>query len=209
MKRILLSFCLFSLLFFLGEGEVMAVHGGGQQQMMEALFRRLDEEEVSHLYALLSESYTVGYYEVLDGFSHEKEVARLRATARWNLRRMQNDAKYHSIFQKAQGGGRYLTQYISHWSQRGKEHAHARNLVNEVRGVLMSGDILYEIPAEKETFSVAIGFITGAITADDFGRIAFATVLFFVAIAMVIGFVGARRYPHIRAFKQIRYLLDC
>ena len=88
-------------------------------------------------------------------------------------------------FKRRRVVGDISPKYISHWSQRGKEHAHARNLVNEVRGVLMSGDILYEIPAEKETFSVAIGFITGAITADDFGRIAFATVLFFVAIAMV------------------------
>lgn len=207
MKYTMFSLCLLLSLFF-PKTEVVAGYDGDNHHAIDSLFRRLSKEEVSHLYTLLSESYAVGYFETLNAFSHEKEVAHLKATAKANLRKMQNDAKYHSIFRKAQGDKYHLARYIAHWHQQGKGRAHTQNLINESEGELSPGDILRASPIEKSIISETVSFVTKIVTADDFGRITFVVFLFLVAAAMIVGFVGARCYPHTVVFKQIRYLLD-
>ena len=183
-----------------------------QGDVMDDFFRSLNEKERAHVYRFLSEIYAVSYYETLDGFSHAEEVAHLKNESRKNLHKLQNSRTHHAILFKAGSKKRHVLRYIAHWSEKGKEAAHTRNLT-EGRYDLRAQDVLhiYEETVHP-VVSVArksIGLAKKVLASDNLGKVFFVSLLFLIAFAVIATSVGAYQYPHIPVFKKVRSLFEC
>ncbi len=175
-----------------------------QHKLTEKLFREMSRKERVYLYDLLAESYAVGYYDVLNAFSHATEVTHLKTKARENLYKLRIDSTYYSILQKA-GGKRHLEQYIAQWSQQGKADAHARNLIKDKRA-LRPKDVFYSTKEKSAPF--VFDLARNALAADNLGKIFLVSLLSFIAILAITGLIGACCYPNISVFRKVRSFLE-
>lgn len=165
-------------------------------QAIENVFRVLSKKERSHVYDLLGAYHAFAYYDTLDDFSHADEVAHLRMRADDDIRKLKQSATYQSVLYRiGRNNKRHLSRYIAHWSQAGRQYAHARNNIAD-KDELSPKDIFY-FSKEQKRYSVA-----------KVGKIFFVVLLSLVAVMAIIVLIGIRCFPQIPLFKKAQFFLE-
>ena len=164
------------------------------------VYSKLSKGEKLIFKDIVEESYKVGYYGSLEGFSHGMEVDCLYKQSESRVQKMYDSWSYKSILHKAGVSQQGIIHYFAQWHQVGRRDAQQRN-DDKDRHYMEPGDILSSYYREGgPSFFCLFGKVMIAL---------FVAIFVLATIATISTLVGACCFPqkHI-VFKKVRMLLE-